>query len=139
MSEVTYELRGSAETWRELPPGPRVPEELVPPRSGSVPARLRAWRRRHLLRARRAAEFYASSRRPERGLPVADSPAVIRFVRGLVADRPWLAGALLGLHALAAVAGLLVPVILGRLVDAVSAAGTTSSTISGLALMVAAI
>ena len=41
--------------------------------------RLRAWRRRHLLRERRAEEFFAASRNPERGLPVADRRAVRTF------------------------------------------------------------
>ncbi|GAA3636382.1 ABC transporter ATP-binding protein [Microlunatus ginsengisoli] len=139
MNETTFELRGSAETWRADPPPPRVPPGLIPPRTGSPGDRLSAWRRRHQLRARRAAEFYASSRQPERGLPVADSSAVLGFVRGLIADRPLLAIALVVLHALAAVAGLLVPFILGRLVDAVTAPGTGSSTVSRLALTVAAI
>ncbi len=139
MSEVTYQLRGSAETWRDEPPPPRVPVELTPPASRSPRVRLVAWRRRHLLRARRAEEFYASSRRPERGLPVADSRSVIGFVQRLIAKRRWLATALLVLHALAAVAGLLVPVVLGRLVDQVAGVGADMSTVTRLALTVAVI
>ncbi len=139
MSEVTCELRGSAETWRDEPPPPPVPVELIPPTSVSLGARLAAWRRRHQLRSRRADEFYASSRRPECGLPVADSRSVIAFVRGLIAERRWLATALLVLHALAAVAGLLVPIVLGRLVDQVTQSGTGMSTVSRLASTVAII
>jgi ABC-type multidrug transport system fused ATPase/permease subunit len=139
MSETTYELRGSAETWRDGPPPARVPTELIPQRTGSARTRLAAWRRRHELRARRADEFYASSRRPERGLPVADSGSVLRFVRGMVAERPWLATSLLVLHTLAAVAGLLVPIMLGRLVDALTTIGTGLSAVTTLAVMVAGI
>ncbi|HET9647516.1 MAG TPA: ABC transporter transmembrane domain-containing protein, partial [Microlunatus sp.] len=139
MSEVSLQLPGSAETWRDDPPTPRVPAELIPPRTRSPRVRLRAWHARHLARARRAEEFYAASRNPERGLPVADSRSVLRFVRGMIADRPWLATSLLVLHALAAVAGLLVPIVLGRLVDAVTGGGAATSTVGGLALTVGAI
>ncbi len=139
MTEVTYGLRGSAETWRDEPPAPPVPVALIPPTSGSPWSRLAAWRGRHLLRARRAEEFYASSRRPERGLPVADSRSVLTFIRGMIGQHRWLATALLVLHALAAIAGLLVPVVLGRLVDQVTQAGTGMSTITSMALTVAVI
>ncbi|HZA73714.1 MAG TPA: hypothetical protein VE476_12485, partial [Propionibacteriaceae bacterium] len=54
---------GSAETWRTVEPTPRVPPELIPPAEGSTRDRLRAWRRRHLLRERRAQEYFAESRR----------------------------------------------------------------------------
>ena len=47
--------------------------------------------------------------------------------------------ALLLLHALAAMAGLVVPRILGSLVDAVSAGGTLAATLNGLALAVAGV
>ena len=140
MSELTEELRGSAETWRDAPPGSRIPAELIPPRAGSVRSRLGAWRRRHRLRAARADAFYAASRNPERGLPVADSDAVVSFVKRLIAERPWLAGGLIMLHALAAIAGLLVPYLLGQLVDAVTGpGGASASTVEQLALAVAAI
>ena len=140
MSELTAELRGSSETWRDTPPDRRIPAELIPPRAGSPRSRLDAWRRRHQLRASRADAFYASSRNPERGLPVADGGAVVSFVKRLIAERPWLAGGLIMLHALAAIAGLLVPYLLGRLVDAVTGPGEgTASTVEQLALTVAAI
>jgi hypothetical protein len=69
MSDLQAGLRGSTETWRSTTPPSQVPEALLPPRSGSLPSRLRAWRQRHLLRERRAAEFFADSRKPDLGLP----------------------------------------------------------------------
>ena len=38
---------------------------------------------------------------------------MVSFVKRLIAERPWLAGGLIMLHALAAIAGLLVPYLLG--------------------------
>jgi ABC-type multidrug transport system fused ATPase/permease subunit len=136
MAELQIGLQGSAETWRSTPPTPQVPEVLLPPKSGSLPSRLRALRRRHLLRERRAEEFFADSRKPDLGLPVADRRDVGAFTARLLSRRRWIITALLLLHALAAVAGLIVPRILGSLVDAASAGGTLASTLEGLALAV---
>ncbi len=117
MTQMSTALRrgpeGSAETWRTAPPAPRVPPELAPPTTGSVRDRLRAWRRRHLLREQRAQDYFAASRRPERGLPVADRRAVGAFFGSLLRARKPAVAALLILHALAAVARL---VVRGRLV-----------------------
>ena len=139
MTELQTELPGSAETWRNTAPPPRVPDALRPPQSGSPRVRLRAWRQRHLLRERRAQEYFASSSSPERGLPVADRHAVWRFFGDLVQTRKGAVTALILLHALAAVAGLTVPRILGYLVDEVSGAGIPAATLNGLALAVAAV
>jgi ABC-type multidrug transport system fused ATPase/permease subunit len=139
MSELQIELPGSAETWRRTPAELRVPDELLPPPSGSIRARLAAVRRRHLLRERRAREFFASSRNPERGLPVAERTAVVRFVGGLLKSHRLLVISLLVLHALAAIAGLAIPRILGHLVDRASAPGTVAATFDGLALAVAGV
>jgi len=136
MAELQIGLQGSAETWRSTPPTPQLPEALLPPRSGSVASRLRALRRRHLLRERRAEEFFADSRKPDLGLPVADRRDVGAFTARLLGRRRWIITALLLLHALAAVAGLIVPRILGSLVDAASAGDTLASTLTGLALAV---
>ena len=54
------------DTWPE-----EIPESLRPPFTGSPLARLRAWRRRHLLRQERAEEFIAEAYSPSAGLPVA--------------------------------------------------------------------
>ena len=99
-------------------------------------SRLRALRHRHLLRERRAEEFFADSRKPDLGLPVADRRDVGAFTARLLSRRRWVITALLLLHALAAVAGLIVPRILGSLVDAASAGGTLASTLEGLVLAV---
>jgi ABC-type multidrug transport system fused ATPase/permease subunit len=139
MTELQAVLPGSAETWRSTVPPPQVPEALVPPKSGSSGSRLRAWRQRHLLRERRAEEFFADSRRPDLGLPVADRRDVGAFASRLLQNRRFMITALLVLHALAAAAGLVVPRILGSLVDAASAGGTLSSALDGLPLAVAGV
>ena len=142
MSELQIGLVGSAETWRTRPEEPRVPLDLLPPPRGTpirTRDRLRLWRQRHLLRERRASDYFASSRSPERGLPVADRGAVIGFVRAMLANRRWLLVALLGLHALAAIAGLVVPRILGVLVDRAAAPGSLAATLDALALAVAGV
>ena len=136
MAELQIGLQGSAETWRLRPPTPHVPEVLLPPKNGSLASRLRALRHRHLLRERRAEEFFADSRKPDLGLPVADRRDVGGFTARLLSRRRWVITALLLLHALAAVAGLIVPRILGSLVDAASAGGTLASTLEGLVLAV---
>jgi ABC-type multidrug transport system fused ATPase/permease subunit len=139
MTELQAMLPGSADTWRSTGLPPQVPEALLPPKSGSPKARLRAWRQRHLLRERRAEEFFADSRRPDLGLPVADRRDVGAFASRLLQSRRFMITALLVLHALAAAAGLVVPRILGSLVDTASAGGTLASTLDGLALAVAGV
>ena len=80
--------------------------------------RASAWRGRHLLRRERAEAFYAESRHPERGLPVARNPKAFAFLGRLLATRKAVFAAVLAANALAAVAGLVVPRLLGDLVDA---------------------
>jgi ABC-type multidrug transport system fused ATPase/permease subunit len=138
MTDLRTELPGSAETWRSAPEDPPFPASLLPPRTGSAAFRLRAWRDRHLLREQRARDYFRSSRRPERALPVADRTEVFGFLTQLFTSRRFLVVALLTLHALAAVAGLVVPRILGRLVDA-AAAGSLAEQLDGLALAVAGV
>jgi len=136
MSELQIGLPGSAETWRRAPAELRVPDELLPPDGGSIGERLAALRQRHLLRESRAREFFESSLNPEQGLPVAERSAVVRFVGSLLKSRRLLIFALLTFHALAAIAALAVPRILGRLVDQASAPGTLAATLNGLTLAV---
>ncbi len=139
MSELHVGLPGSAETWRRSPPNPRVPEQLYPSGAGSVGRRLAEWRRRHLLRESRATDFFAASRRPERGLPVAERTAVVSFVGGMLSRRRLLVATLLVLHALAALAGLAVPRILGYLVDEAAEPATLAASLNGLTLAVAGV
>src|SRR5919112_1071674 len=139
MSELQIGLSGSAETWRRAPVELRVPDELLAPDGGSIGERLAALRRRHLLRERRAREFFESSLNPEHGLPVAERSAVVRFVGSLLKSRRLLIFALLAFHTLAAIAALAVPRILGRLVDQAAAPGTLAATLNGLTLAVAGV
>ncbi len=136
MTELSQELRGSVETWRDGSEPERVPAALTPPGSGSARTRLRAWQARHLLREQRARDYFESSRNPERGLPVADRAAVLEFVRTLLRSRRTLVVLLLVLHALAAAAALVVPRILGALIDAASSTATLAARLDGLTLAV---
>ncbi|HET8663909.1 MAG TPA: ABC transporter ATP-binding protein [Nocardioides sp.] len=132
-------LATSAETWRD--PGSRepvVPAELVPPpRAVGRRARLSALHRRHLLREQRARETYAASRSPERGWPVADNHVVLAFFRGLLRERKSEVFWLLALNALAAGAALVVPRLLGNLVDRVQEGGPgVTSDLDRLSLVI---
>ncbi len=139
MTETQTWLPGSAETWRTAPLPPAVPPELIPSREGRLRERLRAWRARHLLREQRARDYFAGSRRPERGLPVADRPAVVAFAVHMLRTRRLLVIALLILHALAAIAGLVVPRILGAMVDQAAEPGTAASVLTSFAVAVAGV
>jgi len=129
-------LAGSADTWRDRGTAePAVPPELIPPTSGTTRERLAAWRARHLLRTDRAQRYFAASRNPENGLPVAEGRAVVHFLRGLLTNRKRGLAALIGLNVLAAVTGLLGPRLLGALVNS-TANGTTMGHVNALALAV---
>ncbi len=134
-------LATSEQTWREPGPvEPRVPADLVVDTSVWLPLRLRGWKKRRDHRERRAQEFYASSRSPERGLPVAEDSAVVAFVRDLIRRRRSLAIWLVVLNALAGVAGLLVPRMLGGLVDRATRDGNALvDQLDGIALTVAGV
>jgi ABC-type multidrug transport system fused ATPase/permease subunit len=58
-------------------------------------------------------------------LPVADGPAVARYARDIARHHPRLLWSAVGLHILAAVAGLAAPQLLGDLVQAVTTGTTT--------------
>ena len=107
----------SARTWDTPPQPPVVPDELRPPTEASIQQRVVALRRRHLLRERRAHEFIAETMSSRKGLPIADNRHVFRFIAALLKERrPLVIAVVLG-NALAAAAGLLVPRLLGDLVD----------------------
>ena len=103
---------GDRDPWPE-----ELPESLRPPFTGPPLARLRAWRRRHLLRQERADEFIAEAYSPSAGLPVARERTVLTFMRGLLWERRGIVILVVLANACAAVAGLAVPRLLGGLVD----------------------
>jgi ABC-type multidrug transport system fused ATPase/permease subunit len=135
----TAALPGSEETWRSEPSAAPVPPELIPSGTGSRVERLAAWHRRHLLRERRADAYYEASRNPARGLPVAGRGVVRTFFVDLARTRRGAVALLLVLHASAALAGLIVPRLLGSIVDATTAPGTLAATLDGIALAVVAV
>ena len=139
MSVSTEVLAGSAETWRRGPAELAVPPSLIPPVSAPAATRLRLWRQRHLQREQRAAAFFNAARNPERGLPVADRREVLGFFGRLLGQRRVRVASLLLLHALAAVAGLVVPRILGELVDRAVGGSTLVASLNGLALAIAGV
>jgi len=132
-------LATSADTWRDraMDP-PAVPPELTPPVDASIRERLRALRSRHLLRERRARAGYEQSRNPDRGWPVADNAAVGRFFRRLLRERRGAFAAMVVLNALAAASGLLIPWLLGELIDRTVSEDSTTSTVTSLALVILA-
>jgi ABC-type multidrug transport system fused ATPase/permease subunit len=69
-------------------------------------------------------------------LPVADAKQVRRYARTLMRRHPRALAAALGLHALAATAGLAAPRLLGDLVEAI-ARGTNTVTVDRIALAIA--
>ncbi len=131
-------LATSAETWRDrsLDP-PTIPAELVPPPTDApIGERLRALHRRHLIREQRAKDVYVASRSPERGWPVADNDAVFAFFRRLVRRRRGAFAAMVVLNGLAAAAALLIPRLLGDLIDRTVSGDTSASGVTSLALVI---
>ncbi len=138
----------SARPWAGALHVPAVPDELRPPEAASVGERLSALRRRHLLRERRAQEFVADTMNARKGLPIADNRSVVRFIGRLLGQERLLVVAVVVANALAATAGLLVPRLLGELVDstvtdvqagrvdaALAGANTAALVVAGLVLV----
>jgi ABC-type multidrug transport system fused ATPase/permease subunit len=133
-------LSTSAATWRDtaLDP-PALPPLLATPLSDASPSEhTKAMRDRHRLRRERAERVYAESRNPKRGWPVADERDVVRFVAARIRERRWSFLALVVLNALAAVAALAVPRLLGQLIDRVDAPGPAAG-LGSLSLLIVAI
>ncbi len=135
----------SAQTWQDRtviaddPADPRtVPDVLHPPTTGTVAERLAAWHRRHLLREERAQSVFAQSRSGAGGLPVADGRSVVKFISELILRRRGLVAVLILVNVLAAVAGVVVPRILGGLVDR-AVPGADLAALDRIALGVAGI
>jgi ABC-type multidrug transport system fused ATPase/permease subunit len=70
-------------------------------------------------------------------LPVADDRQVVTYLKALVRRHPRLIGTMLALHALAALAGLVAPRLLGDIVEAVQT-GTSTGHVDVLAAVIAA-
>lgn len=129
-------LPGSADTWRTDAPEPRLPASLHIDRSLPPRARLDAWQARHRLRAERARRVFADSRAPERGLPVARARRAFAFVGDLVSTRKARAIAMIALNVGAAIAALVVPRLLGELVDEAAAGVSFTQTDQVLVLII---
>ena len=133
-------LASSPDTWRDRSQdAPAVPPELEPPVGAPWRERLRALRRRHVMREQRAQRVYAESRSPERGWPVADNAAVIAFVGRLLHQRRRAFTLLVMFNALAAGGAMLVPRLLGDLIDLTVAGDLTPAGVTPLALGIAAV
>ncbi|HEX2857133.1 MAG TPA: ABC transporter ATP-binding protein [Propionibacteriaceae bacterium] len=123
-------LATSAATWLERQDAVvRVPP-LLTDRGGGPRERFDAWRARHSLRAERARDFYARSRNPERGLPVASNHSVVEFLRRLMRTRRRVFAGLVVANVAAAAAGLIVPRMLGDLVNR-AASGASRTDLAG--------
>ncbi len=135
---MTDLLATSAGTWRDRSAdAPAVAPELRPPGDASWSQRYAAYRHRHELRRQRAEQVYADSRDPARGWPVSGNRAVLTFCRELVSTRRGSVVALVLLNGLAAAAGLVVPRLLGELVNTTVGGGGPS--LDTLALAVVAV
>lgn len=136
-------LADSARTWRE-PSGDAQDRDPVPaalrppPRTVGAAERQRLLWQRHRLRRDRAVAHLETSQNPERGLPVASSATVVAYLRSLLRHRGVLVVVVTLANALAAGAGLAVPMLLGRLVDRVTVqgGGQPSGVITDLVLLV---
>ena len=133
-------LATSPDTWRDrtLDP-PVIPPDLVPHPEAPVPERLRALHRRHLIREERAKRVYAESRSPERGWPVADNDVVFAFFGRLLRLRRGAFIAMVVLNGLAAASGLLIPRVLGNLINSTVADDITRSGVTSVAMTLLAI
>ncbi len=115
---MTDLLATSPQTWRDRRlDAPVIPPELVPPVDATLKERNAALWARHDLRRQRAEQVYAASRNPERGWPVSGNRAVLSFFRDLLGSRRGTFIALVVFNALAAATGLVVPRLLGELVN----------------------
>ena len=122
-------FENSEQTWSQTPELRQdLPEGLFPTHQGGVVTRLRDMRARYLLRQRRASDFFRTSRAPERGMPVADNKSVLAFLKALFTTRPGMLALLMGSNVGAAVAGVLLPALLGWIIDR---AGAGDPTLSG--------
>ncbi len=108
----------SRATWgADARPEQELPQSLRGPFTGSPPRRLAAWVGRHRLRRELADDFVRTAMGPSQGLPVASQRQVVGFLGGLLAGRWRLVTLIVLANAVAALAGVVVPRLLGDLVD----------------------
>jgi ABC-type multidrug transport system fused ATPase/permease subunit len=124
---MSIEVR--TDTWRESRTIPGVPPELQVRSGLGFGKRLGALRSRYLLRRERARVTYEDSRHPAQGLPVASSQVALSFLARLLRVRKARVTLVLATNIAAAVAGLIVPRILGDLVDRVTGGTATVADI----------
>ncbi|MDN5570542.1 MAG: ABC transporter ATP-binding protein/permease [Propionibacteriaceae bacterium] len=130
---------GSADTWRWGPEPERVPASLRVDRSLPPRRRLDAWVARHRERGEHAREVFRASRNPERGLPVARARRAFGFIAELLRTRRWGLAAMIGFNVLAAAAALVVPRLLGDLVDDATQGASSLAETDTLLLIIAGI
>ena len=139
-------LSTSAATWSDDPNRFDLPADLANPRKYGVlavitnpVASIRGLAARFRQRQQRAEDFFAASRNPERGLPVAHNQKAFAFVGMLLSTRRGLLAAVIVFNVLAATAGLIVPAMIGDLVDQVAAGSTPLSAIDGIIVGIAGV
>lgn len=129
----------SADTWRSTPAPSRLPEGLDVPTGAGRSARLAALARRHRIRSATAREVFADARAPRQGFPVATSGQAAGFLGGLIRGRRVMLAWAVVLNVGAAVAGLVAPFMLGRLIDQVTGGSLDVSGLTGLVMLVAGV
>ena len=83
-------------------------------------------------RQRFAEANFVASHNPALGLPVADNKAVTGFIGNMLAQRKGLAITLVVANAASAIAGLIVPRVLGDLINQVTTPGVTDSALTSI-------
>ena len=134
-------LSTSASTWSDDPNHFELPAELARPRHRGfdLAGRYRGLATRFRVRQATAEAFFAASRNPERGLPVAHNQKAFAFIGSLLSTRRRLLTAVVVFNVLAATAGLVVPRMLGDLVDEVAAGNTPLAAVDAIILGVAGV
>ena len=118
---LSVNFEGSVETWVDDPDFDNaVPPSLLHADKLSVWQLIRGFFARDNLRRDMAQHSYAESRNPVRGLPIAPNSTVGRFIGRMLRERKWIATWLIVTNSLAAIAGAIVPQVLGGLVDRVT-------------------
>lgn len=102
------------------------------PRHGVVSI-VRGFFANQTARRAHAEKVFADSRNPALGMPVADNKAVAGFIGGFIKQRKWLAIGLVIANAASGLAGLVVPKVLGNLINDVTAPGANNSILASVA------